>query len=199
MELSLWEQPVTYGAIGATQAPDLLRHPPEGFRASERRRRIGHGAERWQFAWLETMSWGIKKGSGFRVRPVDAPAGVLHGDSEYGPDGSQLVRPGDSAVLLLGWGRLSRSEPVRVVYVVAEPRRRGFAYGTLAGHPLHGEELFTVQWRDDNSVWIAIRSFSRPSNRWWWAMYPLLRLARELFLRRYLRALAGPMTATAPR
>jgi uncharacterized protein (UPF0548 family) len=198
VDSALWKQPVTYGAIGATQAADLLKHPPEGFRATESRRRIGHGEQRWHFAWLQTMSWGIKKRSGFRVRPADAPMGVLDGEPEYAPDGSQLVRPGDSAMLSLGWGRLSIHEPVRVLYVVDEPRRRGFAYGTLAGHPLQGEELFTVERRDDDSVWVAIRSFSRPSSRLWWALYPAVRLAQALFTRRYLRALAGPMDSTEP-
>ena len=193
MEPALWEQPVTYGAVGATRASDLLKHPPTGFRATERRRRIGHGEERWRFAWLQTMSWGVKKRSGFRAHPVGVPMGVLDGEPEYAPDGSQLVRPGDSAVLLLGWGRANLREPVRVVYVIDEPRRRGFAYGTLPGHPLQGEELFTVEWRGDDSVWIPIRSFSRPSNRFWRLMYPAVRVAQELFIRRYLRALAGPM------
>jgi uncharacterized protein (UPF0548 family) len=199
VESALWEQPVTYGAIGATRAPDLLRRPPAGYRAIERRRRIGHGENRWHFAWLETMSWGIKKRSGFRVEPADVPMGVLDGEPEYAPDGSVLVRAGDSATLLLGWGRLSLREPVRVIYVVREPRRRGFAYGTLAGHPLRGEELFTVEWRDDDSVWIEIRSFSRPSSWWWWAVYPAVRLAQQIFLDRYLRALGGPMTSPRPR
>lgn len=210
----MWQQPVTYGAVGATQAHDLLNHPPAGYRATERRRRIGHGEARWRFAWLQTMTWGVKKRSGFRVRPVDAPAEVLDNtyipvvfdrdgtpvapaatalDQVFGADGSQLVRPGDSAVLLLGWGRLSLREPVRVVYIVDEPQRRGFAYGTLPGHPLRGEESFMVERRADDSVWITIRAFSRPSSRLWWALYPAVRLAQEFYTRRYLRALAGPL------
>ena len=36
--------------------------------------------------------------------------------------------------------------PCRVVYVVDEPDRRGFAYGTLPGHAESGEERFVVRY-----------------------------------------------------
>jgi len=49
-----------------------------------------------------------------------------------------------------------------VVVVIDEPSRRGFAYGTLPGHPLHGEERFTVELDGAGSVWLRIVSFSRP-------------------------------------
>src|SRR5690606_6936059 len=65
--LPLWRRPVTYAAIGATQEDDLVRFPPRGFAAIERKVRVGHGEERWHFAWTETLSWGIKTRSGFRV------------------------------------------------------------------------------------------------------------------------------------
>ena len=44
--------------------------------------------------------------------------------------------------------------PARVVYVIDEPLRKGFAYGTLPGHPETGEEAFIVEYRDDDSVWL---------------------------------------------
>jgi uncharacterized protein (UPF0548 family) len=51
----------------------------------------------------------------------------------------------------------------RIVYVVKEQRRFGFAYGTLPAHAESGEERFTVEWRqEDNSVWYDILAFSRP-------------------------------------
>jgi uncharacterized protein (UPF0548 family) len=37
-----------------------------------------------------------------------------------------------------------RDVPCRVVYVVDEPRRAGFAYGTLPGHPEIGGERVGV-------------------------------------------------------
>jgi uncharacterized protein (UPF0548 family) len=71
--------------------------------------------------------------------------------------------------------------------------RRGFAYGTLPGHPLSGEELFVVERRDDDSVWLTIRSISRPSAPVWWALLPLVRLVQAIFLSRYEHALTRPL------
>jgi len=210
----LWRVPVTYGAIGATQADDLLRYPPQGFRPMEQRVRVGHGPERWDFAWVQAMSWGIQRRAGFHVELVDSPSEVSEGtylpvaidktgnpiqpavtgeagEATYAPDGSALVRPGDSA--LLKWVLWPAKIPARVVYVIDEPDRKGFAYGTLPGHPERGEESFVVERRPDESVWLTIRSFSRPANRWFWAAYPVLRMMQAIFTERYKRALTGPI------
>ncbi|MEP6478833.1 MAG: DUF1990 domain-containing protein [Rhodoglobus sp.] len=189
---ALWERAVSYAAVGATQAPDLMQFPPEGYRPVERRARIGHGDARFEFAWVAAMSWGIQRGSGFRIRHADRPGGqpehVL-----YGPDGTELLMPGDTVELVIPLGPFGVRAPARVVYVVDEPTRKGFAYGTLPGHPEDGEEAFVVDQRDDGSVWITIRAFSRPANRFWWTVYPVLRLVQEYYTRRYLRALAVPI------
>jgi uncharacterized protein (UPF0548 family) len=212
MQSDLWERAVTYAAIGATQAPDLLRYPPAGYRPLERTARIGHGQARYDYAWLAALTWGIQRNSGFRVTLTDAPpevteasytpvsfdesgtpvapASLQSDEVVYGDDGARLLAPGDTALLRLGIGI---SFPVRVIYVVDEPRRRGFAYGTLPGHPEDGEESWIVEHRDDDSVWITIRAFSRPANRWWWLVNPVLRVVQEYYTRRYLRALAGPL------
>ena len=73
-ETPLWLVPVTYGAVGGTQTADLLRYPPKGYRPIERRVRLGHGAERFEHAWMQTLTWGIQRRSGFRVRVIDALA-----------------------------------------------------------------------------------------------------------------------------
>jgi uncharacterized protein (UPF0548 family) len=214
--LPLWQRAVTYAAVGGTQAPDLLRYPPKGFRPIERRVRIGHGAERWEHAWVETLSFGIQRRSGFRVRRVESPPIVLDntytpvafdddgqpvqparttsGEAVYSASGRELLRPGDTAVLLLGWRALSFRVPIRVVFVIDEPRRRGFAYGTLPGHPERGEEAFVVEYRDDDSVWLVIRAFSRPAGTFWWIVSPALRLMQAVFTARYERALTGPLS-----
>lgn len=185
--------PVTYGAVGASQAPDLLAFPPAGFRPLERRARIGHGEERWRFAVLQVLSWGVKRRSGFHVDPIaSGVAGAGPGSRServFSPDGFELVHPGDTA--MLRFGRLL--EPVRVVFVIDEPDRQGFGYGTLEGHPLCGEESFVVERRADGSVWLVVRSFSRPSTRMWMILAPAVRLAQGILTRRYLSALAGPM------
>ncbi|CAN5528128.1 DUF1990 domain-containing protein [soil metagenome] len=216
---SLWQTPVTYGAIGGTQAPDLMMYPPKGFRPVERRIRIGHGQLRWEHAWLETMSWGIQKRSGIKVNALEAPTEVttgtyvpvafdtdgtpvqpagtsVSGEAVFGPDGSPLLRPGDTAIMHVPL--FPPPVPARVVYVIDEPLRKGFAYGTLPGHPESGEEAFIVEFRDDDSVWLTIRAFSRPSSWIFWVGYPIVRLMQEIYTARYERALSGPIEGENP-
>jgi uncharacterized protein (UPF0548 family) len=69
----LWEQPVSYAAVGATQAADLLQYPPVGFRPIVKRVRIGHGPLRWSFASQAVLSWGVQRRSGLRVETVESP------------------------------------------------------------------------------------------------------------------------------
>jgi uncharacterized protein (UPF0548 family) len=215
-QVPIWQRAVTYAAIGATQDDDFIRYPPKGYRAIERKVRIGHGEDRWHHAWTETLSLGIQRRSGLRVKRVESPAEILENsytpvtfddatgepvqpaaltsaEQVYSDTGAQLVRPGDTAILLLGWGALSLRIPVRVVYLIDEPTRRGFAYGTLPGHPESGEEAFIVEQRDDDSVWLTIRAFSRPAYRWLWIGYPILLLFQAIFTSRYEHALTRPL------
>ena len=213
MSTELWERPVSYAAVGATHARDLLSYPPRGFRPLERRVRIGHGEARFTWAWTTTMSWGIQKGAGFTVRLADTPAEVTANtyvpvafDSEgtpvraaatsptdeqhFGPDGTTFLAPGDTAELFIPFLFWHVTAPARVVYVIDEPDRKGFAYGTLAGHPESGEEAFIVERESDGSVWLRIRAFSRPASFIWWCAYPVLRISQEFYTRRYEASLA---------
>ena len=213
--LPMWRRPVTYGAIGGTKARDILSYPPAGFRPLERRARIGHGENRFVWASARTMSWGIQKLSGFGVEVEEAPPEVTDttyvpvtfdddgvpvesattsdaGEDTYSPDGTSFLIPGDTATLTIRFLFIPVTAPVRVVYVIDEPNRKGFAYGTLEGHPEIGEEAFVVERTDDGSVWLRITAFSRPSTWYWWALYVPLRVAQELYTRRYLRVLSGP-------
>jgi uncharacterized protein (UPF0548 family) len=216
MRDELWKRPVSYAAIGATQASDLLAYPPRGYRPIERRARIGHGAERYDYAKLAVLTWGVQRNSGFTVTVADTPAAVsemtyspvsfdsdgepleaastgMPTEATFGPDGTAVVVPGDTAVMGIPFGPFRVKAPVRVVYVVDEPKRTGFAYGTLKGHPESGEEGWIVEQREDGSVWMVVRAFSRPSSAFWWLVYPVLRMSQEFYTRKYLRALAGPI------
>ena len=53
------EQAVTYAAVGASQAPDLLQYPPQGYRPLEMRGRVGHGDERWEWAVDALLTGGV--------------------------------------------------------------------------------------------------------------------------------------------
>jgi uncharacterized protein (UPF0548 family) len=78
---------------------------------------------------------------------------------------------------------------VRVVAVVDWPTRCGFAYGTLDGHPVSGEEAFIVHRGGDGEVWLTLRSLTRPSRDGWRWVFPVLLVAQRYYRRRYRRAL----------
>jgi uncharacterized protein (UPF0548 family) len=211
----LWERRVTYASVGGTQAEDLVEYPPRGMRPLVRRARIGHGDARFAHATTTALSWGIQKRSGFEVELEASPAEVTDGTyiavgfntkgipvvpaggdriaGSTGPDGTALLKPGDSATLRLPVGPIAFTCPVRVIYVVDDPACKGFAYGTLPGHPERGEEAFLIEQEEDGSVWLTVRAFSRPATLRWWLFSPLLRIAQARITARYLRALSGPI------
>jgi Uncharacterized protein conserved in bacteria len=202
------DQPVTYGAVGGTQAVDLLYYPPKGYRPSERSARLGSGAERFEVASRLVMTWGVQRGSGMRVTDAregtgEQYAGVrfnedgspaelqshVAGEARFGEDGTPYITNGMTAVLKIPFWPLTVSAPVRVVYVIDEERRVGFAYGTLRGHPESGEEAFIVEHRDDDSVWLVVRALSRPASWFYRLVAPVLRAQQRRFTKRYLRSL----------
>ena len=139
---SLARQPLSYVDIGATAHPRL----PDGFHHIRRRERLGNGPQLFNDASAALFTWDVHRGAGLRVR-ASGPAA-----------------PG--AVVVLGLGPIRAT--CRVVYVINEPDRRGFAYGTVQDrHPESGEEYFGI-YRDpaDDSVFAEIVAFSRPA-RWW--------------------------------
>jgi uncharacterized protein (UPF0548 family) len=154
---------LTYPNVGAT-ATTL----PSGYRHIRRERRIGSGRDRFDRAADAVMRYGMLRGAGLRVTATTEVA-------EVGTD-----------VL----GRLGPfSAPCRVVYVVNEPDRRGFAYGSLPGHAVSGEEMFGVRYDPvDGGVYSEVVAFSRPAT--WWSRLgsPALTLAQRVVTRRYLNA-----------
>jgi uncharacterized protein (UPF0548 family) len=79
--------------------------------------------------------------------------------------------------------------PCRVVYVIDEARRRGFAYGTLRDHPEVGEEAFVVSRDEDDTVWCDITAFSRPGSPVVRISGPAGRAIQRIATRTYLHSL----------
>jgi uncharacterized protein (UPF0548 family) len=148
---ALAERRLTYSAAGATRpAESQWTEQPAGFRRYERTVSIGRGADLWSVASAAVLRWGVKTRSGFTVGPADVP-----------------VTPGADFWLLARFGPVAVREPVRVVAVVEESGRVGFAYGTLEGHPVAGEEAFVVHRATDGEVFLTLRSLTRaPQGRW---------------------------------
>ena len=204
---------MTYGAVGATQASDLMTYPPEGFTPAESRSRIGHGDQRFETAVIQALTWQIQERSGIRVHVEDTPVedevrynpvtfdehGVPIAPAyigtprveKYAPDGTPLLTAGTTATLTMHAFGQTVHAPVRVVAFIDEPDRKGFAYGTLEGHPVSGEESFVVERTADGSVWLQVRQFSQPASRKWQFVAPLVRRQQRAMAEKYLGALRG--------
>lgn len=167
------DAPFTYPDVGATALP---RHDePPGYHHVERTEVIGHGAAFFASASDVLMSWDMHRRAGLHVTASAACA-----------------EPDAVVVMRLGVGSLGVVVPCRVVYVVNDERRIGFAYGTLPGHPESGEEAFVVELLADDHVQLHITAFSRPAR--WFSKFggPVGRRAQTLFTDRYVKALRRP-------
>ena len=155
--------PLTYTEVGATAGA-----MPAGYHHLRKSSVIGSGRKRFDEAAAQGMRWGMLRGAGLRVTATAEVAEV-------------------GAELLVHLGPLVA--PCRVVYVVDEPDRSGFAYGTLPGHPESGEELFMVRYEPNGDVIAEVTAFSRHAT--WWSRLgaPLTSLVQRLVTDRYLRAL----------
>jgi uncharacterized protein (UPF0548 family) len=107
------------------------------------------------------------------------------------------IREGGTVAVVGRHFGFSSLNACRIVYVLNEPRRFGFAYGTLPVHAERGEERFTVEWRADDSVWYDILAFSRP-NGWLVRLgYPFSRALQKRFARDSKAAMADALRQTA--
>ncbi|KFF58271.1 hypothetical protein JF66_19750 [Cryobacterium sp. MLB-32] len=153
--------------------PELREWPANdhGYRRSEVSALVGRGDTVWERAISDVLRWGVKTASGFAV------------------DSTEPVSQGDRVVVTARLLRMTVIEPVEVVAVVTEFDRVGFAYRTMPGHPVSGEEAFIVHRREDE-VHLTVRSLTRPAPQQpWRALYPLLLIAQRIARRRYLRSL----------
>ena len=86
----------------------------------------------------------------------------------------------------------------RVVYVIEEARRFGFAYGTLQEHAEQGEEKFSVEWESkDDSVFYDILTFSKPRQRQARVAWPVSRMLQKKFARDSLAAMKRAVRTNA--
>jgi uncharacterized protein (UPF0548 family) len=156
--------PLTYSEVGATAGP-----LPAGYHHVLKSAVIGSGRSRFEDAADTGMRWGMLRGAGLHVEATTEVAAV-----------------GSEVIVHLGPVRA----PCRVVYVVDEPDRRGFAYGTLPGHAESGEERFVVRYDPaTEEVHADVTAFSRHAT--WWSRLgsPVTSVAQRVITERYLRAL----------
>jgi uncharacterized protein (UPF0548 family) len=158
--------PFTYDAVGATAG-----EAPRGYRATRRTRRV-EGLDLRQAA-ERLLGWHVHEAAGLHVAAS-----------------AERATPGAVVRVSLGLGRLRLQAPCRVVYVVEERTRAGFAYGTLPGHPESGEQRFLLEQADDGALTYSVTAFSRPASVLARAGGPVTRWVQDAVATRYLAALS---------
>jgi uncharacterized protein (UPF0548 family) len=165
---SLTQAQPTYERTGATLVGEL----PSGFRHDRYQAVLGKGEVTYQRAAEGLRAWQAHCQHGLRVVPI-----------------ATEIRVGSTVLVLLGSHRLAIAAPCRVVGVIDEPSRWGFAYGSLPGHPEQGEEAFVTSIAEDGSVTFEITSFSRPADSILRLSGPVGRALQQVGSYGYLRAL----------
>lgn len=149
---------LTYAQVGATRG-----ELPRGYRINDQRGVVGHGRDGFAAIAEALLGFDVHRGAFPRVTVSGERAAVdVEVAGHVGPF----------------------STPCRVVYLLEEERVRGFAYGTLPGNPVRGEEQFSVTLADNGDVGFRMLSFSRPAP-FFALVAPLTHAAQDVANRRY--------------
>lgn len=207
------DETVDYAAVGATQAQDLMQYPPERSTPAEESWRLGSGEERFRSAGEALLAWTAQKAAGFElsnIRPASGPVylGVsfdeegnpitpsrTEAEQRYDADGTPYVGAGTT---LRSHGRVAGHRvdaELRVIFVVEEKRRIGFALGTVGESVVSGEESFMIEWGQNDEVWFTVRAFDAPNSMLYRVVPALMRRRRKALFTQYLRAIS-PLYAT---
>lgn len=165
---------MSYAAVGASRAEDLLKYPPHGSTPFEFEVQLGSGEERFLTAAATLMTWGGQLGAGVTVETVSTPeqapyssmtfseGGVPQGQQSneafFAPDGTPYLEAG-MVVKFVYDGKSPKDREFRVVSTIAEERRVGFVIGVTEATDIGGEEFFSVELRPDETVWAVVRGF----------------------------------------
>jgi uncharacterized protein (UPF0548 family) len=160
--------PLSYVDEGAT----LLGALPDGYHHVHESIGIGAGDGAWARAREGIDRWSAASAAGIRIAPPDAPIAV-----------------GTTVAIVTRLGPLTVLAACRIVAVVDEPDRYGFAYGTLAEHPEEGEELFLVSRNETGAVRFDITAFSRPHDLLTRLGGPVARRVQQRTTKRYLEGM----------
>jgi uncharacterized protein (UPF0548 family) len=154
----------TYPDVGATRGDGPL---PSGCNHLRRRMRVGAGEVAFLEAADAVLSWRMHEG--MHVHP--------QADNRSATPGTHVWLH----LALLGPHLVVVRAPCEVVWAVDDLRTKGFAYGTLPGHPERGEEAFVVDWDDDDSVWLTIKAFSNGATWYTKAAGPIVPVLQNAY------------------
>lgn len=201
------DETVDYAAVGATQASDLLQFPPEKSIPASESRRIGSGEERFRSAVETLLGWSAQRaiaqivevkpaagtaytGVGFDAEGNPVAPADMAGEQRFDSEGLPLVS-GGATITLRGRVKGHRvGGEYRVIFLSEDERRVAFALGTVGGSVVSGEELFAIEWRDDDEVWLELRAFDRATRLFGRMFSGLIRSRRRALFDRYMRAIS---------
>jgi uncharacterized protein (UPF0548 family) len=158
----------SYPEVGPTRT-----QAPAGYQVHRERFALGHGQGAFERARQAVRQWRMFDLGWLELCWPDAP--VVSGSTV-----AALARHLGLWSLHVGFWSL---HVARIVYVIDEPRKYGFAYGTLAEHAESGEEWFGVEQREDHSVWYEVLAFSREKHLLAKIGYPFTRSLQRKFRR----------------
>ncbi len=114
----------------------------------------------------------------------DVRAWRVHRAAGVGIEAAGPAAAGVHVVSVLGAGPVAMRGPCRVLWADGE----GFGYGSLAGHPVAGEEAFRVTRDPAGDVWLEVEAYSRPVLVWARLAGPLVPLAQRAYVVNLARA-----------
>lgn len=172
--------PFSYSEVGATRTvAGSGSSAPRGYNVDHNRVQLGRGADVYERAVEALQQW----------RQFELGWVTLV------PRGMKIEEGVTVAVKAWACGMWSLNA-CRIVYVVDEADRFGFAYGTLPDHIERGEERFLIEWnRTDNSVWYDILAFSQPRHPLVRLGFPVARMMQKRFARDSLAAMKSAVVS----
>lgn len=163
------DQPFSY-----PDADIAARQSPRGYTRDHNRIKLGEGEEVFRKAVEALKRWEMFNIAWLHLFWPDAP-----------------IEIGTTVAVLADLRCCWSLNACRIARVFDEdPRKYGFAYGTLPDHAERGQESFIVDWRrEDDSVWYDIFAYSRPNHLWAQLGYPIARALQKQFARESMRAM----------
>ena len=146
--------------------------PPAGYSVDHNRIQLGSGAETFSAAVSAIQQWKM------------FDFGWVHLHSNQTP-----IEPRATVAVVVNHLGFWSINACRIVYVIDEDDRYGFAYGTLAEHAERGEERFMVERnRADDTVWYDLLAMSKPGPMARLA-YPFTRKLQKRFAQQSMQAM----------
>ena len=155
------ESDLSYRYNGATQ----IEVVPGGYVGDHNQIQLGTGPEDWEKAKQAIRKWKMFEMPWVEICWPETP-----------------IQIGSTVAILVSHFGFYSLNAARIVYVIDEPFRFGFAYGTLADHGESGEERFMATMdRETSEVWYDLYAFSRPNHILSKLGYPLTRILQKRF------------------